>query len=73
MYPAVLESEASPKGFDMLVLTRATDEKIRIGKDISIMVVAIQDGRVKLGIKAPKDLPIVREELLTTARGRVWR
>lgn len=50
----------------MLVLTRKTDEIITIGDDIEIMVVAIQGGRVKLGITAPDHLPIQRKERVDT-------
>ena len=48
----------------MLVLTRSKDQKIVIGKDVEITVVSCDDGRVKLGIDAPKSISIVRKELL---------
>jgi len=48
----------------MLVLTRLKDQKIVIGKDVEITVVSCDDGRVKLGIDAPKSIQIVRKELL---------
>ncbi len=47
----------------MLVLTRKFGEKINIGDDIVIKVVEISKGSVKLGIDAPKDVFICREEL----------
>jgi carbon storage regulator len=47
----------------MLVLTRRRGEKIRIGQDIEVMVTRIIDGNVRLAIKAPPDVPIVRTEL----------
>lgn len=47
----------------MLVLSRKTDEKIIIGDSITITVVAIGDGKVRLGIDAPKDVPVHREEV----------
>ncbi|MFZ5832385.1 MAG: carbon storage regulator [Planctomycetota bacterium] len=47
----------------MLVLTRKTGERILIGKDVVIEVMEAKDGRVRLGIEAPRDVPIVRAEI----------
>jgi carbon storage regulator len=47
----------------MLVLTRRKSESIIIGKDITITVVRIGDGNVRLGIDAPKEVPIHRTEV----------
>ena len=49
----------------MLVLTRKVGEKICIGENIFITVVDIDRGKIRLGIEAPRDIPISREELLT--------
>ena len=48
----------------MLVLSRGKDESIQIGLNIRIMVVDIRDGKVRLGIEAPRDVNIARTELL---------
>lgn len=48
----------------MLVITRRKDETLLIGEDIEITVVKIDDGSVKLAIKAPKSVNILRKELL---------
>jgi carbon storage regulator len=48
----------------MLVLSRKLGEKIFIGDTICITVVDIDRGKIRLGIDAPKDVPIAREELL---------
>ncbi|MCH8901809.1 MAG: carbon storage regulator [Chloroflexi bacterium] len=48
----------------MLILSRKLMESIRIGDDIVIHVLSVSAGRVKLGIEAPTDVSIVREELL---------
>lgn len=47
----------------MLVLSRKQDEKIIIGDSITLMVVAIVGDKVRLGIEAPKDVSIHREEV----------
>ena len=48
----------------MLLLSRKTGERIMIGRDIVITVIDVQEYRVRLGIDAPKDVRIVREELI---------
>ncbi|MGD9855331.1 MAG: carbon storage regulator CsrA [Planctomycetaceae bacterium] len=47
----------------MLVLSRKQDEKIIIGDSITLMVVSIQGDKVRLGIEAPKEVTIHREEV----------
>ncbi len=49
----------------MLVLSRKVGERIWIGDDISVTVVRITGGGVRIGIEAPAELPVVREELKT--------
>ena len=48
----------------MLVLSRKLGEKIYIGESICITVVDIDRGKLRLGIVAPRDVPIYRQELL---------
>ena len=47
----------------MLVLTRKVDEKINIGDDIVVSVLEIDRGSVRLGIDAPRQVPIFRHEI----------
>ena len=47
----------------MLVLSRKEDESIVNNGNIKIVVTAIQKGRVRLGIEAPQDVPVHREEV----------
>ena len=47
----------------MLVLSRKRDESIIIGDHIEIKVIGIEEGKVKLGISAPKDIEIHRKEV----------
>ncbi len=48
----------------MLVLTRKLMERLYIGDDICITVVRIEGGQVRLGIDAPRDVSVVRSELV---------
>ena len=48
----------------MLVLSRKLGEKIFIGDNICITVVDIDRGKIRLGIEAPRDVSIYRQELL---------
>ena len=52
----------------MLVLSRKLGEKIVINDNITLTVVAIERGKVRLGIDAPKEVPIYRQELLDAQR-----
>jgi len=52
----------------MLVLSRKPGEKILIGDKISITVVRIAPGIVRIGVEAPEDLPILREELTSATK-----
>ena len=48
----------------MLVLTRKLMEKLFIGDDICVTVVRLKGGQVRLGIDAPRDVAVVRAELV---------
>jgi carbon storage regulator CsrA len=47
----------------MLVLTRKLMEKLYIGDQISVTVVRLEGGQVRLGIDAPRSIPVLRAEL----------
>lgn len=47
----------------MLILSRHENESIRIGDDIRITIVRIERGKVRIGINAPRDIRVDREEL----------
>ena len=54
----------------MLVLSRKKDESIVINNDITIVVVEIRGDKVRLGVEAPKDVPVHRREVFEAiARG----
>jgi carbon storage regulator len=53
----------------MLVITRRVGEAIWIGKDIKVIVTSLQGGAVKLGIEAPQEIQILRDELTIESKG----
>ncbi len=66
MDPAAQEATpgtAIAEGTDMLVLSRKAGEAIVINDDITIVVVEIRDDKVRLGIEAPKEVPVHRREV----------
>lgn len=58
----------------MLVLSRRPGEEILIGDEVRITVLKINGGCVKIGIEAPKCIPIRRKEIvMQEPQGDVWR
>ncbi len=47
----------------MLVLTRKSNQSIMIGDDIEVSVLAIMGEKVRIGIQAPRDVPVFRREV----------
>jgi carbon storage regulator len=54
----------------MLVLTRRLGESITIGDNVKLIVVEIDGNQVKLGIEAPREIEIYREELYERIKGK---
>jgi carbon storage regulator len=52
----------------MLVFTRAKDQQIVIDENIVITVIAVRGDRIRLGIEAPKEVPVYRSELPAASR-----
>lgn len=48
----------------MLVLSRHIGQSLKIGDNIEIQILGIQRGQVRIGIEAPREINVVREELL---------
>ncbi len=48
----------------MLVLTRKLMERLYIGNDVCVTVVRLEGGQVRLGIEAPREVSVVRAELV---------
>jgi carbon storage regulator len=47
----------------MLVLTRKTNQSIMIGDDIEVSVLAVSGDKVRVGITAPREVPVFRKEV----------
>lgn len=47
----------------MLILTRRLNEALMVGNDVTVTVLGIKGGQVRLGIEAPKAVPVHREEV----------
>ncbi|MGD0490148.1 MAG: carbon storage regulator CsrA [Steroidobacteraceae bacterium] len=53
----------------MLILTRRAGEALRIGDDIEVTVMAVNGSQVRIGINAPRDVAVDREEIAERKRG----
>ena len=47
----------------MLILSRKTDQQIKIGDDITITIIEIHDGQVKIGVEAQRNIKVFRQEV----------
>ena len=53
----------------MLILTRRAGESLMIGEDVSITVLGVKGNQVRIGIDAPKDVAVHREEIYDRIQG----
>ncbi len=47
----------------MLILTRRINESLKIGSDVTVTVMSIKGSQVRIGIDAPKNVTVLREEI----------
>lgn len=52
----------------MLILTRKVNETLMIGDDVSVTVLGIKGGQVRIGINAPRDVAVHRQEIYEKIR-----
>jgi carbon storage regulator len=50
-------------GYPILILTRRIGESLKVGPDITITVMGLKGTQVRIGIAAPKDVTVLREEI----------
>ena len=53
----------------MLILTRRVGESLMIGDDVTITVLGVKGNQVRIGVKAPKEVAVHREEILARIAG----
>ena len=53
----------------MLVLTRKSNQSIMIGDDIEVSVLAVMGEKVRIGIQAPREIPVFRKEVYLEIQG----
>ena len=54
----------------MLIITRRAGERIVLGDDVVVQVLEVSGGTVRIGIDAPRSVPVYREELLEGDRAK---
>ncbi len=52
----------------MLILSRKTDQQIKIGENITITIIDIKGDQVKIGVEAPKDVKVFRQEVFNAIK-----
>lgn len=52
----------------MLIITRRPGEKLMVGDDVVIEVIEVNGSSVRIGIAAPKSIPVYREEIYTAVK-----
>jgi carbon storage regulator len=62
-YPGTTTRTEWQGGAKLLVLTRKSNQSIMIGDDIEVSVLSIMGEKVRIGIQAPRDIPVFRREV----------
>ena len=53
----------------MLILTRRVGETLMIGDDVAVTVLGVKGNQVRIGVRAPRDVSVHREEIYARIRG----
>jgi len=51
------------KEYNMLILTRRVGESLIIGDDVTVNILGVKGNQVRIGVDAPKEVPVHREEI----------
>ena len=51
------------KGYSVLILTRRPGETLMIGSDITVTILGVKGSQIRIGVNAPKSIPVHRQEL----------
>jgi carbon storage regulator len=62
-FAACCRGKGKARGSIMLILTRRVGETLMIGDDVTVTVLAVRGSQVRLGVNAPKDVGVHREEI----------
>jgi carbon storage regulator len=57
-----IEERTAQEGY-MLILTRRPQEVLRVGDNIKVHVLEVKGGQIRLGVEAPREIPVRREEI----------
>jgi carbon storage regulator len=63
-----MDATRARRQWNMLILTRRPTETLVIGDNVTITVLAIKGGRVRIGVNAPREIIVNREEILEKTR-----
>jgi carbon storage regulator len=58
-----VQDHGSREAYLVLVLTRKSNQSIMIGDDIEVTVLSVMGEKVRIGIQAPRDIPVFRKEV----------
>ncbi len=60
---AVRPATTKVRRYEMLILTRRTNESLMVGDDVKVTVLSVKGKQIRLGITAPKEIAVHREEV----------
>ncbi len=64
------EFSADQGAIEMLILTRRVGESLIIGDDVEVHVLGVKGNQVRIGIDAPEDVPVHREEIYVQIKAK---